>query len=55
MTPEMVGGIARAILASVGGSLVAAGYVDQSTLQAGIGAVVTLITIGWSVWSKRAK
>ena len=55
LTPEMIGGIVRAILASIGGSLVAAGYLDQATLQAGIGAIVTLITIGWSIWAKKGK
>ena len=55
MTPEMIGGIVRALLASLGGWLVSAGYIDQSTLQAGIGAVVTLVTIGWSIWAKKAK
>ena len=55
MTPEMIGGIVRALLASIGGVLVTSGYIDQSTLQAGIGAIVTLVTIGWSIWSKKAK
>jgi hypothetical protein len=55
LTPEMIGGIVRALLASLGGWMVSADYLDQPTLQTGIGAVVTLVTIGWSIWAKKSK
>jgi len=54
MDSSVVGGIVRTILASVGGVLVAKGYVDDATLQACIGALITLGTGIWSVVQKKS-
>lgn len=53
MDSAVIGGIVRTILASVGGVLVTKGYVDDATLQACIGAVITLGTGIWSVVQKK--
>lgn len=54
MTPEITGGIARALLAAFGGFLASRGLiVDASTLEAVIGAFTVIGTAFWSVWSKR--
>ena len=53
MTAEQIGGIARTILAALGGVLVSRGYIDNATMMAVVGALVTIGTAGWSVWSKR--
>lgn len=55
MTAEQLAGVARTVLATVGGILVSKGYVDNATMTAVVGAVVTLGTAGWSVYAKRAK
>lgn len=53
MDSSVIGGIVRTVLASVGGVLVAKGYVDDATLQACIGALITLGTGVWSVVQKK--
>ena len=53
MTSEQIAGIVRAIVAALGGSLVAKGVVDSETVLAVSGAVATLAVAAWSVWSKR--
>jgi hypothetical protein len=52
----MMAGIYRHVLTTFGGGLVATGTLSDSDLQAGIGAAVTLVGIGWSViekWQQR--
>lgn len=53
MTADMWQGLIRHVLTLVGGFMVSKGYVDESTMQAGIGAVATLVGIGWSVAAKK--
>ena len=53
MTPEIVGGIVRAILSAVGGIVLAKGYVDSETWMTISGAIVTLAVTVWSVYSKK--
>lgn len=53
MSTEQIGGILRTILAAGGGYLVSKGYLDNATMMSIVGAVVTLLTAGWSVWAKR--
>lgn len=58
MIQAIVAGIIRAILAAVGGSLVTKGVLDADQLAAGIGAVLTLVTIAWSArqkWTAKQK
>lgn len=49
---ELVLGVARALLAAVGGYVVNKGIADQETVDAIIGALLVIVTGGWSVWSK---
>ena len=55
MTAEQVGGIARAVVAAIGGYLVGQGVLDANTATTIGGAVVTLAIAAWSVWTNRAK
>jgi hypothetical protein len=55
MTQAMWFGISRHVLTALGGVLVAKGYADESTVNAGIGAAVTLGGVAWSVIDKRAR
>lgn len=52
MNAEILGGIIRHGLTAVGGYFVATGALDVGTLETAIGAVVTLIGIAWSIWTK---
>jgi len=52
MDQETILGILRHILTSAGGCLVADGVVSQSQLNEGVGAIVILIGIGWSIYNK---
>lgn len=52
MTPEVVWGIVRTILAAGAGYLAAKGIVDEATGQQIIGALGVIFTGIWSVWSK---
>lgn len=53
MTTDEVGGIVRAVLAGVGGVLVAVGYTDEHTVSVVAGAGATVGTAIWSVFAKR--
>ena len=48
-------GIIRHALTFGGGFLVTSGYLTESTLNTGIGAIVTLIGVIWSVVDKNKK
>jgi hypothetical protein len=48
-----IGGIARAIVAALGGYLVAQGLIDAETATTAGGALTTLVVVLWSIWSKR--
>lgn len=52
MDQDTILGIVRHILTSAGGALVTDGIVSQSQLADGVGAVVLLLGIGWSIWNK---
>lgn len=54
MNKDMIWGIIRAVLAAGGGYLVSTGLLDDSTVNASIGALSVLFAAGWSVWSKKA-
>jgi hypothetical protein len=47
-------GVVRHVLTAAGGGLVANGSLTSSDLEAVIGAVITLVGIGWSVYEKRS-
>ena len=53
MTSEQFGGIARAIIAALGGWLVGQGIVDANTAATVGGAVATIAVAVWSVYAKR--
>jgi hypothetical protein len=55
MTLEKTLGIIRHALTFGGGFLVTSGYLTESTLETGIGAIVTLIGVIWSVIDKNKK
>ena len=52
MTLEKILGIIRHTLTFGGGFLVTSGYITESSLDAAIGALVTLIGVIWSVVDK---
>lgn len=45
--------LARQLLLAVGGGLVAKGYLDSGTLEAIVGAVITLATSAYGLWVRR--
>lgn len=51
---EAIFGVVRAVLAAVGGWAVAQGWVDESTVEQVVGAVLVIATAAWSVRSKLA-
>lgn len=53
MDQAQVAGVARAILAAVGGYLVGQGLIDQGTAEQVGGALSVIAAAGWSWWSKR--
>jgi hypothetical protein len=55
MTLEKTLGVVRHALTFGGGFLVTSGYLTESTLDTGIGALVTLIGVIWSVIAKNKK
>jgi len=55
MTADQITGILRAILTAIGGYVVGRGIVDQATANEIIGALLTLVGAGWSIYSNRPK
>jgi len=53
MTKNEVYGVARALLAAVGGVVVGKGWIDSETAVALAGALATVAAAVWSVRSKR--
>jgi hypothetical protein len=53
MTKSEVYGVARTVLAAVGGVAVGKGYIDSETAIALAGALATIVAAIWSVRSKR--
>lgn len=53
MNRDTLLGILRHFLTVAGGGLVANGTTTSSELEQGIGAILTLVGIAWSIWSKR--
>jgi hypothetical protein len=54
MTKTEVYGVVRAVLAAVGGFVVARGWIDSETAVALTGALATIVAAVWSVKEKRA-
>ena len=54
MNIDDVQGIIRHILTSAGGALVTSGVLTNGQVQDGIGAIMILGGIGWSLWQKAA-
>lgn len=53
MDKTVILGFIRHVLTFGGGSLVAAGTVDETMMLEAVGALVTLIGVAWSVWDKK--
>lgn len=53
MKVAQVEGVVRALLAALGGMLVAQGLLDEGTWATISGAVLTLGTAAWSIYDKR--
>jgi len=52
MDMAMVGSVLRAILLAGGGVLVDEGLTTQSDLNSGVGCIIGLVGLGWSIWQK---
>ena len=48
-------GLIRHVLTYAGGTLVTNGFLSASDMQLVVGAVITLMGIGWSVYEKRRR
>jgi hypothetical protein len=53
MTGEMIAGVVRHILTTVGGVLVAKGYIDEGTMTTIVGGAAAAIGFVWSWIAKR--
>jgi hypothetical protein len=53
MNSDQVGGIVRALLAAIGGFLVARGVTDAGTVNAVAGAVATVVVAVWSAFTNK--
>ena len=52
---DIILGVVRHTLTSAGGALIAKGTVTSVALDQGVGAVITLIGIVWSIIEKKRK
>jgi hypothetical protein len=53
MTADQIGGVIRAILTFLAGIAVAKGWLDNATALTIVGALVTLATAAWSIFTNR--
>ncbi len=53
MNKTLLLSIVRHLLTFGGGALASKGYADAADIEQGIGAVLTLVGLGWSIWEKR--
>jgi hypothetical protein len=53
MTTDQIGGVVRALLTFLAGIAVAKGWLDNATALTIVGALVTLVTAGWSMFTNR--
>ena len=53
MNVEALGGLIRHALTVLGGYFVASGGIDQPTMEGAVGAIMTLLGVGWSLYAKR--
>ena len=51
---EVVAGLTRHVMSGVGTTLAANGYISESEAQLLTGAAVTVASVVWSWWQKRA-
>lgn len=55
MQMQVILGLIRHILTTVGGAGITNGLLSDSDLQAAVGAIITLVGIAWSIYEKRTK
>jgi uncharacterized protein YaaW (UPF0174 family) len=53
MSPEVILSFIRQALMFAGGFAVTQGYLDSNTLVGVVGAVVTLVSSGWSIYNAK--
>ncbi len=53
MLLAIAGAVIRTVLAGYGGSLVQEGYITADDVNAASGAVIIIVTLGWSIWQKK--
>lgn len=54
MQKDQINGIVRALVAAAGGYFIGRGMIDSANVEIIGGALATLVTAVWSVWSKKA-
>lgn len=52
---KILNGVLRHVLTTLGGGLVADGWLDGNELNTAVGAILALVGVGWSVWQKSKK
>lgn len=55
MTKDAILSVVRHVLTFGGGFLVAKGWADAAMIEAAVAAIVTLATVGWGIWDKKAR
>lgn len=54
MNSEQLTSLLRTVLQVAGGMAVSAGYIDENTVAALVGALVTIIVTVWSLYARRS-
>ncbi len=52
---DQIIGLARHLLTTAGGILVAKGVIDETSMLAVVGSLATIVGVAWSVYAKRRK
>lgn len=55
MQKEIALGVVRHVLTGAGVLIASKGVLDQVLVNEAIGGLMTLVSVGWSAWAKRAK
>lgn len=55
MQKDIALGVIRHVLTGAGVLIASKGIVDQALVNEAIGGLMTLVSVGWSAWAKKAK
>lgn len=54
-TVDSILGVIRHVMTSAGGALVTHGVLTQGNLESGVGGIIALLGVAWSIYQKKSQ